>query len=128
MFWFRIVFFKQQTAYEMRISDWSSDVCSSDLCIGAEPQESDRRSRHVRRSGQNLGNRDRVEDQLGAEDPEHEAQIADAIDDERLDRGGLGARLLEPETAPQIARQPHAFPAEEQIGRASRRERVCQYV
>src|SRR3546814_4964141 len=27
-------FFKQKTAYEMRISDWSSDVCSSDL-IGA---------------------------------------------------------------------------------------------
>src|SRR3546814_10540429 len=25
-------FFKQKTAYEMRISDWSSDVCSSDLC------------------------------------------------------------------------------------------------
>src|SRR3546814_5246551 len=26
-------FFKQKTAYEMRISDWSSDVCSSDLMI-----------------------------------------------------------------------------------------------
>src|SRR3546814_6818655 len=25
-------FVKQKTAYEMRISDWSSDVCSSDLC------------------------------------------------------------------------------------------------
>src|SRR3546814_7084477 len=25
------IFFKQDTAYEMRISDWSSDVCSSDL-------------------------------------------------------------------------------------------------
>src|SRR3546814_3902233 len=29
--WF-FFFFKQKTAYEMRISDWSSDVCSSDLC------------------------------------------------------------------------------------------------
>src|SRR3546814_2373991 len=28
-------FFKQKTAYEMRISDWSSDVCSSDLIDGA---------------------------------------------------------------------------------------------
>src|SRR3546814_1858698 len=28
-------FFKQKTAYEMRISDWSSDVCSSDLTIRA---------------------------------------------------------------------------------------------
>src|SRR3546814_6568300 len=27
-------FFKQKTAYEMRISDWSSDVCSSDLNFG----------------------------------------------------------------------------------------------
>src|SRR3546814_1375022 len=27
----RLVFFKQKTAYEVRISDWSSDVCSSDL-------------------------------------------------------------------------------------------------
>src|SRR3546814_17783698 len=29
-------FFKQKTAYEMRISDWSSDVCSSDLHAPAE--------------------------------------------------------------------------------------------
>src|SRR3546814_4388335 len=28
-----VFFFKQKTAYEMRISDWSSDVCSSDLEI-----------------------------------------------------------------------------------------------
>src|SRR3546814_8137256 len=33
-----VFFFKQKTAYEMRISDWSSDVCSSDLvaAIGVE--------------------------------------------------------------------------------------------
>src|SRR3546814_2587156 len=34
VFWvvlFIFFFFKQKTAYEMRISDWSSDVCSSDL-------------------------------------------------------------------------------------------------
>src|SRR3546814_2295636 len=31
LFVFVVVFFKQKTAYEMRISDWSSDVCSSDL-------------------------------------------------------------------------------------------------
>src|SRR3546814_1326024 len=30
-------FFKQKTAYEMRISDWSSDVCSSDLVGDREP-------------------------------------------------------------------------------------------
>src|SRR3546814_5342728 len=34
-------FFKQKTAYEMRISDWSSDVCSSDLglCAALGPDE-----------------------------------------------------------------------------------------
>src|SRR3546814_9177981 len=31
---FLFFFFKQKTAYEMRISDWSSDVCSSDLLHG----------------------------------------------------------------------------------------------
>src|SRR3546814_7263555 len=31
-----VFFFKQKTAYEMRISDWSSDVCSSDLGCSAK--------------------------------------------------------------------------------------------
>src|SRR3546814_7706956 len=31
LFWVGFFFFKQKTAYELRISDWSSDVCSSDL-------------------------------------------------------------------------------------------------
>src|SRR3546814_9924369 len=35
-------FFKQKTAYDMRISDWSSDVCSSDLDeVGVDPQVED---------------------------------------------------------------------------------------
>src|SRR3546814_8024202 len=42
---FLIFFFKQKTAYEMRISDWSSDVCSSDLVVhllfGQRRQEAD---------------------------------------------------------------------------------------
>src|SRR3546814_7311578 len=33
--YFFVFFFKQKTAYEMRISDWSSDVCSSDLIARA---------------------------------------------------------------------------------------------
>src|SRR3546814_8593849 len=33
------VFFKQKTAYEMRISDWSSDVCSSDLRVAERQAE-----------------------------------------------------------------------------------------
>src|SRR3546814_7697345 len=47
-------FFKQKTAYEMRISDWSSDVCSSDLLFlplrtpGALRDRTDRRSLLIR--------------------------------------------------------------------------------
>src|SRR3546814_13415781 len=36
--WF-FFFVKQKTAYEMRISDWSSDVCSSDLHYGTQEQK-----------------------------------------------------------------------------------------
>src|SRR3546814_1434787 len=35
--WIFVFFFKQKTAYEMRISDWSSDVCSSDLFDASAP-------------------------------------------------------------------------------------------
>src|SRR3546814_3424502 len=35
------LFFKQKTAYEMRISDWSSDVCSSDLHLHLLPGHAD---------------------------------------------------------------------------------------
>src|SRR3546814_2639695 len=40
---FCVFFFKQKTAYEMRISDWSSDVCSSDLVARAKMPPSWRR-------------------------------------------------------------------------------------
>src|SRR3546814_2909622 len=36
---FFLFFFKQKTAYEMRISDWSSDVCSSDLVAGGDRRD-----------------------------------------------------------------------------------------
>src|SRR3546814_8975659 len=39
---FVFFFFKQKTAYEMRISDWSSDVCSSDLAVALDDIEVDR--------------------------------------------------------------------------------------
>src|SRR3546814_6259561 len=37
--WLLFFFFKQKTAYEMRISDWSSDVCYSDLVAADEIKE-----------------------------------------------------------------------------------------
>src|SRR3546814_1507295 len=44
-----VLFFKQKTAYEMRISDWSSDVCSSDL--GDDPRPRGRRPRPLSCAG-----------------------------------------------------------------------------
>src|SRR3546814_3475847 len=42
---FVFFFFKQKTAYEMRISDWSSDVCSSDL-LGQPGDQGDQAAKH----------------------------------------------------------------------------------
>src|SRR3546814_4194660 len=103
---FLFFFFKQKTAYEMRISDWSSDVCSSDLAA-AEPAigdiaerpaplraDLDRPAAIVTRRQVRIGQRrHRLEQHALAVDGGAEA---------------LGARV--------------------EIGRASLRERVCQYV
>src|SRR3546814_5622715 len=89
-------FFKQKTAYEMRISDWSSDVCSSDL-------------ETVRRI------------QSGRSD----ASQGQQYEPEPLRQSGRIYRSCE-----QSKECPDACPSgyRRQIGRASCRERVCQYV
>src|SRR3546814_18319616 len=48
-----VIFFKQKTAYEMRISDWSSDVCSSDLSY-----QPSRAGRNSQRPGCRVAHRD----------------------------------------------------------------------
>src|SRR3546814_1830066 len=95
-------FFKQKTAYEMRISDWSSDVCSSDL-----PRQG------------------------------HDVAVGETV---RIARrpgdGGLikaaAAEIVAP-VAERACEQPILPPdrgdgRNAEIGRASCRERVCQYV
>src|SRR3546814_7848843 len=83
-------FFKQKTAYEMRISDWSSDVCSSDLL---------QRGDHLGAAGV--------------------AGVAVEV--------GAGEAVAGEEA---VDHRPHALADEggNEIGRASCRERVCQYV
>src|SRR3546814_8249895 len=58
-------FFKQKTAYELRISDWSSDVCSSDL---EEPERLEEQRNHDTERGQDghhgAGDHQAVEDAL----------------------------------------------------------------
>src|SRR3546814_13833803 len=50
-------FFKQKTAYEMRISDWSSDVCSSDLGLRPANSPNYSRQRRPRGSGRSVSPR-----------------------------------------------------------------------
>src|SRR3546814_5232647 len=98
IFWLFVFFFffKQKTAYEMRISDWSSDVCSSDLVdesavlVGFFPE-----------AGDGVAARHQIEDTEAA-----------GLMDRGEGRGG--------------ARCP--VKVDQKIGRASCRERVCQYV
>src|SRR3546814_4960291 len=56
-----VFIFKQETAYEMRMSDWSSDVCSSDLlCRPARSERPDWRHDAVSRPGRNAHLRGRT--------------------------------------------------------------------
>src|SRR3546814_10354800 len=84
------VFFKQKTAYEMRISDWSSDVCASDL--GAVDRADRDEAPAVARLGQ-IGSR-RVEQpprRLGdAREARYEALVVDVAEPAvRNVRGGM---------------------------------------
>src|SRR3546814_3465353 len=93
-FLFLFFFFKQKTAYELRISDWSSDVCSSDLLgpTGAA----------FRAVTERHGWAEITEIRRQCEDWQRDATKA-------LATGRAGEAIHE-------------------IGRASCRERVCQYV
>src|SRR3546814_6037231 len=66
-----VFFLKQKTAYEMRISDWSSDVCSSDLVPGRHRESGQRHRRLSRRSGGHIGS-----DEAGRR---HESGIGDIV-------------------------------------------------
>ena len=58
---------------------------------------------------------DGVEHGEDGEDAEGETEIADAVDDEGLDRGGVGGGLVIPEADQEIGGETDAFPAEEQL-------------
>src|SRR3546814_6084247 len=81
-------FFKQKTAYEMRISDWSSDVCSSDLVRRACAS-----GRRLGRSCRSVFRGDRGR-KPAASEPEGDADQQDKYRhlDERTDDRGEGDR------------------------------------
>src|SRR3546814_4802466 len=98
-------FFKQKTAYEMRISDWSSDVCSSDLLVVPARHHAMAAVPH------RLADRPRV----SPIKPDRIGQIGRAQRPVPLARRPMANRAI-------VGKDPV------QIGRASCRERVCQYV
>src|SRR3546814_16660184 len=109
--WF-IFFFKQKTAYEMRISDWSSDVCSSDL-FGAADGVCDQPPR--RRDPRGI-------DPVLRHHLHRLAQAPHATEHRhRRRRGRVSA-------ADRLGGGDRAGHAAAQIGSASLRERVCPYV
>src|SRR3546814_4471005 len=103
---FRVFFFKQKTAYEMRISDWSSDVCSSDLgpCGPCSEIFFDH-GEHI--PGGPPGSPD--------EDGDRFVEIWNLV--------FMQYEQMDKETRVDLPRPPI-----DKIGRASCRERVCQYV
>src|SRR3546814_6083178 len=87
------VFFKQKTAYEMRISDWSSDVCSSDLRAHADFVflEGFENGRVQRRQLQHAAD-------IGGGDAERCCNIVNvfaAVDDRPIGGDGIGRRSEE---------------------------------
>src|SRR3546814_10839800 len=98
-------FFKQKTAYEMRISDWSSDVCSSDLDVGVVVQ----------------GRLDLAELDAEAAALDHAIPSTEINEKARL--------LFAHDVARAVPPPPRGVDVEGlQIGSASCRDSVCKYV
>src|SRR3546814_5679812 len=115
MFFF-FFFFNQKTAYEMRISDWSSDVCSSDLIVVE------------------VARIDVLQDRIhGLPLEAHTPVQLPAIVELPLvgdEAGDVVAIIVGVDREERCAGEPFTgnLHTVVQIGRASCRERVCQYV
>src|SRR3546814_2909062 len=87
---FVLFFFKQKTAYEMRISDWSSDVCSSDLADRAE-QLAEAQHFLVQQRPQRLG-RGIAAGEAGAAGDQH--AVDGVVGDPLRDRGAQAVAVV----------------------------------
>src|SRR3546814_15897718 len=116
--WCSVFFFKQKTAYEMRMSDWSSDVCSSDLLQDAlhDHQPQPPAVRTMLAQGRCAGEQPCAH--LGRD---AQASIADPHFDSL-------ARAAQPYLDTGARRAVANGVIQQEIGRASCRERVCQDV
>src|SRR3546814_10907914 len=101
-----VFFFKQKTAYEMRISDWSSDVCSSDLSDAIREDSDPEQEAHNQR--------------YAREYEGHTARAAATGQPGNVNNVGIHSR---PGKGGRPSRSVWT-----KIGSASCRERVCTYV
>src|SRR3546814_10810841 len=99
-------FFKQKTAYEMRISDWSSDVCSSDLALLEAAM-----GRQYSAGRQMFFTGGGLHDFVNF-DPKDNSRVMDVWEATKNSVNLVYIRIMR----------------DIENGRASRRERVCQYV
>src|SRR3546814_5227973 len=119
-------FFKQKTAYEMRISDWCSDVCSSDLAMLGQPHHV-----HIAFDHQNIAFAAYACASLPK--PVQLVAFGKQIGFGRVQVFGLAladnAAAEADNASTRITDRKHdAFAKAVESGRASCRERVCQYV
>src|SRR3546814_13294201 len=111
MFCVLFLFFKQKTAYEVRISDCSADVCSADLDL----------ARALVAPDLSTGLRIDLQDARAAAG----AELAEIVEQQDVAVGqDVRVVLAGPVAA---ARPDERLPVEIEIGRASCRESVCQY-
>src|SRR3546814_5919911 len=102
-----VFFFKQKTAYEMRISDWSSDVCSSDLKNSSTSQGALRKN------------------WVTNQDPARSGGSSEICMSPSTAPAAVPIAMARKEIAI-LKTKPSSSSGE--IGRASCRERVCKYV
>src|SRR3546814_4637188 len=108
-----VVFFKQKTAYEMRISDWSSDVCSSDLLLAVAAAAA--------------GVIPEAASSIADLQKQTIAAIEKALPTLSGDQLVVLLKLEHASAQPRVTLV-QKIEQQQQIGRASCRERVCQYV
>src|SRR3546814_5795880 len=109
MFFCVFFFFKQKTAYELRMSDWSSDVCSSDLVPSSRHSAYNRRLVH----GFTL-----EPIMLNTIKTDAQTRMTKSVEALRLELTKLRTGRASTALVDHL----------KEIGRVSCRERVCQYV
>src|SRR3546814_12638431 len=119
-----IFFFKLTAASEVRISDWSSDVCSSDLKLDLRCCRTRFRPGRSRRQPESDAHSATISNHR-PNPAQHDTRDLAVVPGAMVARSMIGSFT---EMAPSTSTRWVPRPRIQKIGRASCRERVCQYV